>query len=153
MPRVSPARSLPLYYLRYWGRSIAADARRSASHFRRAIQSFEVRAWKPFIRDVRRELHKASAQASHFLADPRWKHLRSRTVSSSQAYWRAFKATTLPWLTKLSIDRRQLQERARGTHAPRINRPRAIASLRKWLHKPLTSQRKRMEGNQRRSIN
>ncbi len=138
-------------FLRRCGASFAADARAMSRQFRRATDSL-VRWWNPFVRDRRRELHQVQIRVSRLLSDPRWRELHTRAVSASQASWRAFKSAMLSWLSQRSgIHQPESRKRAQSAAASRANRRRAILSLRRWLHEPLTTQQKRTHGNQRRS--
>jgi type II secretory pathway predicted ATPase ExeA len=114
LPQTRPS---PLNFLSLWGRSFARDVRATFRQVRRAIHSFEVRRWKPFAHHLRRELRQLRFHVSRISSHPRWKQLRTRPISQSQASWR-----------------------------------RPIVSLRRWLHEPLASQRKRTDGDQHRSM-
>ena len=137
---VPPSLRSPANFLHLWRRSFAADARATSRQFRRALHSFETRWWDPFARALRHELHQARIQSSRFLSDPRWKHLRTRAVSTLVATWQACKSTTPPWISR-SPQQEPLQH-VQGTAPPPANRRRAITSLRRWLHQPLVNQRK-----------
>jgi general secretion pathway protein A len=142
-PLVSAPQHSPFDFLRHWGRSFAADARSSARQVHRSIHSFGVKTWKPFVRNVRHEFDKLPARTSRLLSDPRWKQLHSRVRSTSQSSWRALKGATLPRLTQLLNLCHRHVHKAAGAPPPRAARRRPIGSLRRWLHEPLTSQRKR----------
>jgi general secretion pathway protein A len=107
LSQAPPARSRPspFNFLRVWVRSFTRDVRATSRQVRRAAHSFEIRRWKPFVRDLR-------FHTSRIWSDPRWKQLRTERTN------------------------------------PRAKR----VSLLRWLHEPLTSQRKRTQGNQHRSI-
>jgi len=147
-------RSRPsLDFLRLCGSSFAADARATSRQFRRAIHSL-VRWWNPFVRDRRRELHQVRIRVSQLWSDPRWRELHTRAISASQASWHAFKSAIPPRLNqRLGIHQTEARKRVQSAAVSRANRRRAILSLRRWLHEPLTTQQKRTHGNQRRSAN
>jgi hypothetical protein len=118
----SPSRRSPIDFLRLWGRSFAADARSTSHQFRRAMH---IRWWQPLVRDLRRELDQLRIRASRISAIP-------------------------PWLSQhFETDQTEARKRAASSRA---NRRRTMLSLRRWLHEPLTNQRKGSRGNQRRSI-
>jgi hypothetical protein len=142
-PRVSAPQRSPFDFLHHWGYSFAADARSSARKVHRSIHSFEVKTWKPFVRNVRHQFDKLPARTSRLLSGPRWKQLHSRARSTSQSSWRALKGATLPRLTRILNLYHRHVHKAAGAPAPRAARRRPIGSLRRWLHEPLTSQRKR----------
>jgi type II secretory pathway predicted ATPase ExeA len=128
--------------LRLWGTSFVDDARTTSRQFRRVMHSFEIRWWKPVVRDLRRTLHQLRIHASRVASDP-------RAVSTSQACWRVFKSSMPPWLSQ-QLNTHQTETRSHVASS-RAARRRTIGSLRRWLHEPLTNQRKRARGNQHRS--
>jgi general secretion pathway protein A len=134
-PRSRPS---PFSFLRVWGRSFTRDVRATSRQVRRAAHSFEIHRWKPLVRDLR-------FHTSRIWSDLRWKQLRTRAVSGSQATWRRLKSalpSSFPQYFGV------LQQKSRGRTNPRAKR----ISLLRWLHEPLTNQRKRTQGNQHRSI-
>jgi general secretion pathway protein A len=137
-------RPSPPNFLSLWGRSFARDVRATSRQIRRAIHSFEIRRWRPFVSHFRHELSQLRFHVSGISSYPRWKQLRTRTASESQATWRRFKSA----LSALQLDR----QRAQSSTARRVRHPRAINALRRWLHEPLTRQRKGTHGNQHRSM-
>jgi hypothetical protein len=67
--------------------------------------------------------------------------------------WNSFKSATSPWLAQyFGIRQRKAPGRAENSVESRLKRRRAIVSLRRWLHEPLTTQQKRTQENQRRSM-
>jgi len=143
----------PVDFLRFWSKSFLADLRSSSRQFRRAIRSFETRRWNPFVRDMRLQVHQLRIRAFRLPSYPRLKQLRARAVAASQTSWTAFASAMPPWLAEpLGINRHAARKPAQTAAASRVKRRRAILSLRKWLHEPLTTQQKRSEGNQRRSV-
>lgn len=150
-------RPSPLAFVSHWSRSFVSDLRSTSRQFRGAAKSFATHRWNPFVRNLRHQFHdelrQLRARASHVASDPRWKHLHSRAVSIPQNSWNSFKsALPLRVIQFLGIRQTQTGQRAAKTGSPRTKRPRGIISLRRWLHEPLnTTQRKRTEGNQRRS--
>jgi len=150
-PPLTRSRPSPLEVLRLCGASLVADARATSRQFRRAIHSLA--GWcNPFVRDRRRELHQVRIRVSRLLSDPRWRELHSQAVSAAQAFWHAFKSAIQPWPNqRVGIHQADARKRAQSAAASRANRRRAILSLRRWLHEPLTTQQKRTHGNQRRS--
>jgi general secretion pathway protein A len=150
---LSPSRRSPLDFLRLCGSSFAADARTTSLQFRRAIDSFATRSFSLLVRDLRHELHQLRIRLSPLLLDARWKELRTLAVSASEASWRAFKSAVPPWLTQRLGFRETESRKSVESHASsRPNRRRAILSVRRWLHEPLTTQQKRTHGNPRRSV-
>jgi general secretion pathway protein A len=147
------SRPSPLDFLRLCGASFAVDARAASRQFRRAIHSL-IRRWIPFVHDRRRELYQVRVRVTRLLSDPRWRQLRSQAVSASQASWHAFKSAIRPWPNQhVDIHQADARKRAKSAAASRASRRRAIFSLRRWLHEPLTTQQKRTRENQRRSAN
>jgi general secretion pathway protein A len=143
----------PLHFLRLWGRSFLADLRASSRRFRHGVRSFDTRRWNPLIRKIRRRAHQASVGASKLLSDPRWKRIPAHAASASRNLWNSFKSATPPWLAQyFSIRQRSAPGRAENSVESRLKRRRAIASLRRWLHEPLTTQQKRTREHQRRSM-
>lgn len=137
--------------LRIWSSSFASDARATARQLRRAIRSFEVHHWNPFIRDLERELHQLRVRAARFASDPRWKQLESRAVLASQNFWYRVKSAMPPWLAKtFRVDRQAPKNRAQTAAAAQANRRRAMMYLRRWLHEPLNTERKRSQTSTRR---
>ena len=155
VPPTPPIRSRPspIAFLSDWGRSFLSDLRSTSRQFRRKAKSFATQRWNPLVRNLRHELRQLGVRASHVASDPRWKHLPSRAVSVSQDSWNSFKSAMPPRLVKLlGIRQVETGQRSSRTGYPRTKRPRGVISLRRWLHQPLdTTQRKRTEGNQRRS--
>ena len=143
-------RTPPLQYFSHWYRSFAADVRSSWRQLRRAVASFESRSWKPFVRRVRREINRAGASASRALSDPRWKQLRARGIVGAQIAWHRGVAA-LPRGLSHFLDRWKTdEENPQGSvRASRPQRPRAIISLRRWLHEPLTTQRRSHRAHRR----
>ena len=129
--------------LRLWSQSFAADARATWRQLRRALRSFEIHKWNPFVRHLERELHQLHVRARQFVADPRWKHL-----SATHNAWNGLKAGMPHWLAEpLGIRRQSPQARAQNADA---SRRRAVMYLRRWLHQPLSTQRKRSHTSTRR---
>jgi hypothetical protein len=152
-PVYAPLRS-PVYFVRHWARTFAADARACARQFRRAVHSFEVHTLQPRTHELRHGFRKLRARVSRTLSNPRWRQFRSRTVPASRSSWRDLKTSVRPWLSQpFRFYRRLVTNRAQDAPHPRAARRRPIVSLRRWLHEPLTSQRKRMEGTQQRRVN
>jgi general secretion pathway protein A len=138
--------------LRLWSRSFISDARATSRQLRRAIRSFEINQWEPFVRRLGRELHELRISAARFASDPRWKQLQTRAASTSHAFWQRFKSAMPPWLAEpLGVHQPKTQNRAQSAAASHANRRRAMIYLRRWLHEPLNSQRKREQTNPRRS--
>ena len=121
----SPSRRSPIDFLRLWGSSFAADARSTSRQVRRAMHSFGIRCLQPLVRDLRGELDQLRIRASRIFTMPLWLSQHFNT--------------------------HQTEARKRAASS-RANRRRTILSLRRWLHEPLTNQRKGSRGNQRRSI-
>jgi general secretion pathway protein A len=155
----SPAPSRPslLHFLRLWSKSFVSDTRATSRQLRRAIHSFELRRWSPFVRDLRRGLQQLRMHGSRLASDPRWKHLRTQVATTWQASRLRFKSAIPSWLAEpLGIHQEETHKRAQSDAAaatPRANRQRAILFLRRWLHEPLSTQRKRSQANARRSLN
>jgi len=149
---LSPSRLSPLDFLRLCGSSFAADARTTSLQFRRAIRSFATGSLNPLIRDLRHELHQLRIRLSRTLSDVRWKELRTRDVSASETSWRALKSAVPQWLIQRLGIRETRGRKSESRASSRANRRRAILSVRRWLHEPLTSQQKRAHGNPRRSV-
>ncbi|MCU1242062.1 MAG: ATPase [Candidatus Acidoferrum typicum] len=148
----APTRSSLLDILRLWGTSFVGDARATSRQFRRAIRSFETKRWNPFIRNLQRELHQLRISTARLASDPRWKQLQTRAATTSQASWQRFKSAMPPWLAEpLGIHQLKTHNRAQSGASSRTNRRRTIMDLRRWLHQPLNSQRKRAHTNPRRS--
>jgi general secretion pathway protein A len=147
----SQSRSSLFNFLRACGTSFLSDARAVSRQLRRTVRSFEVRYVDPFVRSVNDGLHQLGIRASHIWSDTRWKDMRARAVSMSQSSWDSFRSALPSSLTQwLGPRRQETPKRAQQRVAvPHAKRPRGIISLRRWLHQPLTSQRKRTEGNQR----
>jgi general secretion pathway protein A len=132
-----------LQVLRLWGTSFAVDLRSMSRQLRREIRSFKTRQWQPFIHQAHRELRHLRMHGVRFLKHPRWQQLRARSVSNSRAYWRACKSSAAGLLQRFDIGQEKLLPRRNQTAIPgRAKRQRAIVSLRRWLHEPLSSQRK-----------
>lgn len=155
LPAEPAARSRPalLHFLRLRSASFVADLRASCRRFHRAVRSFEAGHWNPFIRGLRRQVHQLRLRASRLPSDPHWKDIRAKAATVSQSCWTYFKFVIRPSLAdRLSERQRESRRSTQVTAAPRIRRRRAILSLRRWLHEPLTTQQKRTEGNQRGSL-
>jgi general secretion pathway protein A len=142
VPQSRPARP---NFLRVWGRSFIRDVRATSRQVRRATHSFEIHRWKPLVRHLRHELRQVRSHASHFWSDPRWQQLQMRTATKSQATWRRLKSAMPRSLTQYLRTFQQKNREGTTSHARRT-------SLRRWLHGPLISQRKRTQGNQHRSV-
>jgi general secretion pathway protein A len=150
-PAVKPSPS-PVDFLQLWGRTFLADVRSSLRQFRRAIRSFETQRWNPFIRDLHRQLHQLSVRASRLPSHPRLKQFRARALSASKTSWTSFASAIPPWLARpLGINQHAARRPTQAAAASRVKRRRAILSLRRWLHEPLTTEQKRTHGNQGRS--
>jgi hypothetical protein len=148
--RPSPS---PVDLLRGWCRSFLADVRSSSRQFRRAVRSFETQRWNQFIRDMRRQLHQLRVRGSRLPSHPKVKQFRARALSASQTLWTSFASTMPPSLAKpLGINQQAASKPAQTTAASRVKRRRTILSLRRWLHEPVTTQQKRTQGNQGRSV-
>jgi len=144
----------PMFFVRHWAQSFAADSRACARQFRRAVHSFEVHTLQPRTRELRHQFRKLLAGASRTVSHPRWQQLPSRAISATRSSLRGLMTMARPWLDRpLRSYRGQSAKRAQSAPLPRAVRRRPIASLRKWLHEPLNSQQKRMEGSERRSVN
>ncbi len=151
-PRTSPTRPSLLGVLHLWSKSFASDARRTSRQLRRAFRSFETNRWNPFVRHLRHELHQLRIRAARFASDPRWKQLQTAAASKSRASWQRFKSSMPLWLAgPLGIHQSKPHNRAQAAVAARANRRRAMMYLRRWLHQPLSSERKRAQANPRRS--
>jgi len=143
----------PVHFLRLWSKSFRADLRSTFRQFRRAIRSFETQRWNPLIRDMRRQLHQLRVRASRLPSHPRLKQFRARALSVSQISWRSATSAMPTWLAEpLGINQHATGKHAQSAAASRVKRRRVILSLRRWLHEPLTTQQKRKQGNQRRSL-
>jgi general secretion pathway protein A len=142
--RTAPAPSLSRF-LRIFGASFVADARATARQVRRAIHSFELRHWDPFVRTLGHEMRKLLMQAAHISSDPRWKQLRTQFAGASQASCRRFKSAMPSWLAERFGIGQQETHKQVHTGSPRVNRQRAMLYLRRWLHEPLSTQRKRSQ--------
>lgn len=141
-----------LHFLHLWSSSFLADLRSSSRQLRRAIRSFETQRWKPFIHDLRRQVHQLRVRASRLLSHPEWQQFRARAVSASQTSWTSFTSAMPRRLAELlAINQHAARKRAPTAGASRLQRRRTILSLRRWLHEPLTTQQKRTAGNQHRS--
>jgi general secretion pathway protein A len=154
--RTFPAPSNPslLRFLGLFATSFVADARSTSRQVRRAIHAFELRRWKPFIRNLRRELHQLRMQGSRISSDPRWKRLRTQVVTAWQASRLRFKCAMPSRLAKaLSPHWQETHKRSQSVGSPSANRERAMPYLRRWLHEPRASQRKKSQANPRRSLN
>jgi general secretion pathway protein A len=148
---VTPPPSL-LHFLRLWSRSFISDALATSRQFRRAIRSFEARRWNPFTRDLRHQLHRLRARVSGLPSHPGWKRLRSRASFASRTWSDSFKSAMPSWLAKpFGVHPQATRKRAQANLQSRLNRRRAILSLRRWLRQPLTTQQKRVKRNPRHS--
>jgi general secretion pathway protein A len=159
-PQVGAVRTTPtapsghslLHFLRLCGGSFVSDARATYRQLGRAVRSLEVHQLRPFARHLVRELHQLRTAAISLASDPRWKQLQTRAASTSEASWRKFKSAMPPWLGKsLGIRQRQANKRTQSAGSSRASRQRAVLYLRRWLHEPLNTQRKRSAA--RRSAN
>jgi hypothetical protein len=150
LPRTQPLR---LAFLTHWWSSFVSDLRSTSRQFRLAAKSFAARHWNPLVLELCHQAHQLRVRASHVASDPRWKQLRARAGSISRDSWNRFKSALPPRLNQYwGIRETEPGQRASKTGSSRVKRPRGIISLRRWLHEPLnTTQRKRTEGNQRRS--
>lgn len=147
------SRPTPLHVLGLWSASFVADLRASSRRFHRAVRSFEAGRWNPFIQGLRRQLHQFRLHASRLSSDPRWKDIRAKAASVSQRCWTYLKFAIRPPLAdRLGERQHESRRTTQVTAASRVRRHRAIFSLRRWLHEPLTTQQKRTEGNQRGSL-
>ncbi len=147
--RPSPS---PVDFLHLWSRAFLADVRSSLRQFRRAILSFETQRWNPFIRDLCRQLHQLSVRASRLPSHPRLKQFRAQALSASKTSWTSFASAIPPWLARpLGINQQAARRPSHTAAASRVKRRRAILSLRRWLHEPVTTDQKRTQGNQGRS--
>ena len=150
--RTSPTRPSLLGVLGLWSRSFASDARRTSRQLRRAVRSFEINQWSPWVRHLHHGLHQLRIRAARFTVNPRWKQIQTTAASKSQASWQRFKSSMPLWLAKpLGIHQAKTHSRERGAAAARANRRRAMMYLRRWLHEPLNNHRKRAQANPRRS--
>src|SRR5882724_8647978 len=150
-----PVKPIPssVYFLHLWSRTFLADVRSSSRQFRRAIRLFETQRWNPFIRDLRRQLNQLRVRASGLSAHPRLKQFRARVLSASKTSWTSFASAIPPWLARpLGINQQAARRPAQTAAASRLKRRRAILSLRRWLHEPLTTEQKRTQGNHGRSV-
>jgi len=148
----TPTRLSLLQVFRLWGRSFVSDARATSRQFRRAVRSFDTNRWNPFIRELQRELYQLRISAARLASDPRWKQLQTSAASKTHASWQRFKSAMPPWLAEhLGIHQHKTHNRAQSPAASRANRHRAMMYLRRWLHEPLSTQRKRAHTNPRRS--
>jgi general secretion pathway protein A len=142
-----------LHLTRLWSQSFLTDLRASFSQVRRTIRSFEAQRWHPLIRNLRRQLHQLRIRASGLASNPRWKEIRTQATSGLQTLRTSFRSAMPPWLTDhFGIPQPESRKRAQPSTASPVKRRRAIFSLRRWLHAPLTNQPKRTGGNQRRSV-
>jgi len=143
--------SLP-HVLLFWGRSFVSDARATSRQLHRAIRSFGINPWNPLVRHLRHELQQLRIFAARLASDPRWKQLQTRAAATSQAFWRSFKSAMPPWLAeRLDIHQPKPHNSAQSAASSRADRRRAMMYLRRWLHEPLSTQRKRAQTNPRRS--
>src|SRR5579859_6817021 len=148
--RYSAPRRVPHHFARMWYRSFVADARSSWRKVRRSLCSFEAQSWNPFIRWLRNELHQANLRFSRFLTHSRWTHLCAQVVSWSQSAWRQLFAALPPDLARF-FGVTSPTPAKRAPHFSRPGRSRAIVSLRRWLHEPLSTQRRSSRVHNRRS--
>ena len=147
----TPTRPSLRRMLRLWGRSFVSDARATSRQFRRAVRSFETNRW-PFIRRLRRALHQLRMSAARLASDPRWNQLQTRAATTWRTSWQRVKSAMPPWLAgPLGIRQPKTHNRAQSAAASRANRRRAMIYLRRWLHEPLSTQRKRAHTNPRSS--
>jgi hypothetical protein len=112
--------------------------------------------WNPFVRQVRHgvrhQLHQLRIRAARLSSDPRWKKIEASAATQTRALWQWFKSATPSWLAeRLGIRQHKPHNRAQSAAAERANRRRAMMYLRRWLHEPLSSERKRAHTNPRRS--
>jgi general secretion pathway protein A len=147
----SQSRASSLNFLLACGTSFISDVRAASRQLRRALRSFEVRYLDPFVRNLNNKLHQLGIRAPHIWSDTRWKDMRARAVSMSQSSWGTFKSAMPSSLAQwFGLRHQETAKRAQQrVISPHAKRPRGIISLRRWLHEPHTSQRKRTEGNQR----
>jgi general secretion pathway protein A len=142
-----------LHLTRLCSQSFLTDLRASFSQVRRTIRSFEAQRWHPLIRNLRRQLHQLRIRASGLASNPRWKEIGTQATSGLQTLRTSFRSAMPPWLTDhFGIPQPESRKRAQPSTASPVKRRRAIFSLRRWLHAPLTNQPKRTGGNQRRSV-
>jgi general secretion pathway protein A len=141
------------HLLHRWSRSFISDAQATSRQFRRAIHSFEVRRWNPFIRGLRHQLHRLPTRLSAIASHPGWKRFRSRAASASRTWSDSLKSAMPRWLAKpFGVQQQAPRKRAQGNLQSRMNRRRAILSIRRWLREPLSTQQKRVKGNPRHSV-
>ena len=139
---------------RGWSRSFASDLRRTSRRVQALLRESEVRYCKPFARAARRELKNLQARASRLPSDPRWIRTRGHIVATSRDYWRIIcSSMPAPLAQFFGVRPRHPNAQPRAA-APRPTRRRAISSLRRWLHEPLSgTQRGRDATNQRSGVN
>jgi general secretion pathway protein A len=142
-----------LHFMRLWSQSFLTDLRASFSQARRTIRSFETQRWHPLICNLRRQLHQLRIRASGLASNPRWKEIRTQATSGLQTLRTSVRSAMPPWLTNhFGIPQPESRKRAQPSAASPVKRRRAIFSLRRWLHAPLTNRPKRTGENQRRSV-
>jgi general secretion pathway protein A len=140
--RLPRSRQSPLNFLRACGSSFLSDVRSASRQLRRTVHSFEIRHWKPFVRHLRDELRQLRIRTSSIGYDRQWKHLGARVVSVSRRSWESSKSAMPSGLARyLGIQPQEMRKRPPRAASSHAKRPRGI-----------TSQRKRTDGNQRRSM-
>jgi general secretion pathway protein A len=140
----APSRSSLLDMLRIWGASFVADARATGRQFRRTVRSFERNRWNPFIGQLERELHQLRTRAARLASEPRGKQLQASAAATTHASWQRVKSAMPPWLAQhLGIHQPKTHNPAPSATSLRTDRRRTMLDLRRWLHEPLNTQRKR----------
>jgi general secretion pathway protein A len=136
------SRPSPLNFLRACGSSFLSDVRAASRQLRRTVHSFEIRRWKPFVRHLRDELRQLRIHTSSIWYDRQWKHLGTRVASATQRSWKSFKSGMPSGVARyLGVQPQEMPKRPPRAASSHAKRPRGI-----------TSERKRTEGNQRRSM-
>ena len=146
----TPSGPPPLNFLAHWSQSFVSDVRSTSRQVHRALHSFEVHRWKPFVRVLRSELHQLRVRASHIFSEPRWKQIRTRAVSISLATWRSFRSAIPASLAQhLGIHEQAAPGRNPSSASSHPKLPRAIVSLRRWLHRSFSTAQKRPQESRR----
>jgi type II secretory pathway predicted ATPase ExeA len=139
--------------LRGWSRSFASDVRASSRRVQRLFRESETRYWQPFVREMRRGLKNLQSRASRLPSHPRWIRTRSRIVATSRDFWRIICSSMPAPLARFLGVRPQHTNAQTRAAAPRPTRRRAISSLHRWLHAPLSDTRSREAGSRHHGLN
>jgi type II secretory pathway predicted ATPase ExeA len=126
---------------RSWQESFFSEARLVWRQTRRKFRSAETHYWKPFLRDARHGFYRLQSSAGRFASDPRWQELTNRCALQMRAAWRHGKATMQAGLA--GIFGAAPRQASNSAPPSRANRRRSMASLKRWLHEPLSRDRRR----------